>query len=123
MEKKKRSSDAYQWMYDRYIKDDPEAQAFLKEIKVQADIAGQVYRIRNKLGITRDQLADVSGLTSEAIEDIEESDYAGSWEDAVDRINRAFRKWFRTVILPAAQMTEEDLSVRVQDPEGTHHLP
>lgn len=62
MEGKKLSSDAYQWMYERYIKDDPEAQASLKEIKVQADLAGKVYDIRTRLHMTREQLAGGWGL-------------------------------------------------------------
>jgi DNA-binding XRE family transcriptional regulator len=113
MEKKELSSDAYQWMYSQYIKDDPDAGVFLKELKIQADLAGQVYRIRNKLGMTHEQLARLAGLTAEDIEDIEETDYEGSWDDAIQRINTAFRAWFHEVILPAAQMTEEDYSVRV----------
>ncbi len=106
------SSDAHQWMYDRYIKDDPEAQAFLKELKVQADLAGQIYSIRTKLHMSREDLAEFSGLTAETIEDLEESDYQGSWPDAVDRINRAFSDWFETVIRPAAQMKPEEYSIK-----------
>jgi DNA-binding XRE family transcriptional regulator len=112
MEEKKLSSDAYQWMFNRYIKDDPDAQEFLKEVKIQADLAGQIYSIRNKLHMTRQDLAKFSGLTAEAIEDLEESDYDGDREEATSRINRAFHQWFTDVILPAAQLTPEDYSVK-----------
>jgi len=100
MEERKVSSDAHQWMYKRYIKDDPDAQAFLKEVKVQADLAGQIYSIRNKLRMTRDDLAEFSGLTPETIEDLEESDYGGDWDAAIEKINRGFHNWFTNVILP-----------------------
>ena len=112
MEEKKLSSDAYQWMYNRYIKDDPDAQKFLKEVKIQADLAGQIYSIRNKLHMTREDLAEYSGLAAATIEDLEESDYDGDWGDAIDRINHAFRRWFTNVIVPAAQMKPDDYSVK-----------
>ncbi|MFH0824897.1 MAG: hypothetical protein V2B18_19255 [Pseudomonadota bacterium] len=112
MEENKLSSDAYQWMYNRYIKDDPDARAFLKEVKIQAYLAGQIYSIRTKLHMTQEDLAEFSGLTSEVIEDLEESDYDGDWEEATNRINRAFYQWFTKVILPAAQMKPDDYSVK-----------
>lgn len=112
MEEKKLSSDAHQWMYKRYIKDDPEAQAFLKEVKVQADLAGQIYSIRNKLHMTREDLAEVSGLTPEVIEDLEETDYDGDWDEAIAKINKAFHHWFTGVIVPAAQMKPDDYSIK-----------
>jgi len=112
MEEDRFSSDAHQWMYKRYIKDDPDAQAFLKEVKTQADLAGRIYSIRTKLRMTREDLAEFSGLTPETIEDIEESDYDGDWEEATNRINAAFHHWFTNVIIPAAQMTPDDYSVK-----------
>jgi DNA-binding protein HU-beta len=113
MEEKKLSSDAHQWMYNRYIKDDPEAQVFLKEVKIQADLAGQIYAVRHRLGMSREDLAEFSGLTPEVVEDLEETDYDGDWSQAITAINRAFHKWFTTVILPASKMTPEDYSVKV----------
>lgn len=112
MEEKKFSSNAHQWMYKRYIKDDPEAQAFLKEVKIQADLAGQIYSIRNKLHMTREDLAEFSGLTPKTIEDLEESDYDGDWDEAINQINRAFRSWVSDVIVPVARMTPDDYSVK-----------
>ncbi len=112
MEEKKFSSDAHQWMYERYIKDDPAAQAFLEAVKTQADLAGQIYSIRNKLHMTREDLAEFSGLTAEIVEGIEESDYDGDWDEAVALINKAFRVWVSDVILPVARMTPDDYSVK-----------
>ncbi|MGC8603791.1 MAG: hypothetical protein ACP5VS_08900 [Desulfomonilaceae bacterium] len=112
MEKNNISSDAYQWTYERYIKGDPEIQDFLGEVKIKANLSGQIYSIRNKLRMSREDLAEFSGLTSEAIEDLEESDYDGSWEDAIERINRAFQLWFANVILPAARMAPEEYSIK-----------
>ncbi len=112
MSRKKIVTDAYQWSYDRYINDDPELVKFASEMRVRAGIAQQIYDIRNKLRMTREDLAEFSGLTPENIEDLEESDYEGDWEDATSRINTAFHLWVTEVILPVARMTPDDYSVK-----------
>ncbi len=112
MSSKKIVTDAYQWSYDRYVKDDPDLVDFAKDIRTKALVAQQIYDIRNKLHMTREDLAEYSGLTPEAIEDLEESDYDGDWNKAIDRINHAFHHWFTNVIVPAAQMTPDDYSVK-----------
>jgi DNA-binding XRE family transcriptional regulator len=112
MEKNNPSSDAYQWTYERFIKDDPEIKEYLKDVRVKAELSSQIYSIRTRLHMSREELAEFSGLTSEAIEDLEESDYDGSWEDAVELINRAFQLWFASVILPVARMSPEEYSIK-----------
>ena len=107
-----KSSDAVEWAYNRYIKGNPEREASFEEAGRQADLAQQIYDIRNKLHMTREDLAEFSGLTPEVIEDIEESDYDGDWDEAVASINRAFRVWVSDVIVPVARMTPDDYSVR-----------
>ena len=108
----KTSSDAFEWAYNRYIKGNPEREASFEEAGRQSDLAQQIYDIRNKLHMTRDDLAEFAGLRPEAIEDIEESDYDGDWNEAIDKINSAFRQWFQDVILPTARMTPDDYSVK-----------
>lgn len=113
MEENKRSFDAAEWAYDRYIKGRPELETYFAELAVQSDLAQQIYDVRNRLRMSRQELAELSGLTAETIEDLEETDYEGNWDEAIERINDAFRQWFRTVILPAAGMTEDEYSVKV----------
>jgi DNA-binding XRE family transcriptional regulator len=113
MSEKRLSSDAVEWAYNRYIKGNPEREASFKEAGRQADLAQQVYDIRNKLRMTREDLAEFSSLTPEDIEDIEESDYDGDWDEAIQRINSAYRHWFENVILPAARMIPDEYSIRV----------
>jgi hypothetical protein len=62
MANNKKVTDAYQWSYDRYIKDDPELARFADEMRVKAGIAQQIYDIRNRLRMTREDLAEFSGL-------------------------------------------------------------
>ena len=113
MNNKKTVVDAYQWSHDRYIKDDPELVEFARDIREKADLAQQVYDIRTRLHMTREELAEFSGLTAETIEDLEESDYDGDWDEAIEKVNTGFHNWFTNVILPAAQMKPEDYSVGV----------
>jgi len=112
MDSKKIVTDAYQWSYDRYIKDDPELVQFASEMRVKAAMAQQIYDIRHKLHMTREDLAEFSGLTPETIEDIEESDYDGDWDEVITCINRAFHDWFTNVIRPAAQITPDEYAVK-----------
>ena len=112
MSSKKTITDAYQWSYDRHVKDDPELVDFAQEIRAKALLAQQIYDIRNKLRMTREDLAEFSGLTPEIIEDLEESDYEGDWNEAINLINRAFRSWVSDVIVPVAKMTPDDYSVK-----------
>ena len=112
MEEKKRSSDATEWAYNRYIKGNPELEQYFEDLEVQSDLAQQIYDVRNRLRMSREELAELSGLTAESIEDLEETDYEGDWGEAIDKINRAFHDWFQTVIKPASLMTEDDYSVK-----------
>jgi DNA-binding protein HU-beta len=112
MSSKKVVTDAYQWSYDRYVKDDAELVEFAREMRIKAGIAQQIYDIRKKLRMTREDLAEYSGLTPEAIEDLEDSDYDGDWEEATRRVNGAFRVWVTDVIVPVARMTQDDYSVK-----------
>ena len=113
MSEKSQNSDAVEWAYTRYIKGNPEREASFAEASRQSDLAQQIYDIRTKLHMTREDLAEVSGLTSETIEDLEESDYDGDWDEAIKKVNAGFHNWFTNVILPAAQMKPEDYSVEI----------
>ena len=111
MSEKKLSSDAVEWMYHKYIKDDPERMAHLELLRRQSDLAQRIYNIRHKFRMSREDLAEFSDLTLETIEDLEESDYEGDWDEAVNKVNAGFQKWFANVILPAAEMKPEDYSI------------
>jgi DNA-binding XRE family transcriptional regulator len=118
MEEKKRSCDAVEWAYNQYIKGDPEMEAYCEELGVHSDLAQQIYDIRTRLRMSREELAELAGLTAEAIEDLEETDYEGCWQEAIEKINHAFRQWFHTVILPASRMTEDEYSVKATNSQA-----
>ncbi len=111
MSEKKLSTDAVEWVYNRYIKGNPERIAHLELVRRQSDLAQQIYDIREKFRMSREDLAEFSGLTAETVEDVEESDYDGDWDEAINKINNGFRKWFTQVILPASRMKPEEYEV------------
>lgn len=100
MTEKKLSSDAVEWTYKEFIKDDPERVARLELVRARSALARSVYDIRNRLGMTREDLATHSGLTPETIEDIEETDYDGNWDQAIERIKVGFGEWLTDVVAP-----------------------
>jgi len=112
MEDKELGHDACQWTYNRYIKKDKNCFEFLEDVKVQADLAGQLYEIRNTLRMTREDLPEFSGLTSDVIEDLEESDYDGDWDAAIMLTNKGFERWIKEIIVPTAQMTPDEYSIK-----------
>ncbi len=109
----KLSSDAVEWMYHTFYKNDPERIAHLELVRRQSGISVRVYDIREKFHMSRKDLAEFSGLTAETIEDVEETDYDGNWDEAIEKINTGFRSWFTNVVLPASRMTLVDYSVEV----------
>jgi DNA-binding protein HU-beta len=106
------SSDAVEWTYHEFIRDDPERVAHVERLRKHAEYALQLYRIRTQFRITRAQLAEIAGLTPAIIEDMEESDYDGDWLEAVALINHGFQRRFTDVIIPASRMNPEEYLIQ-----------
>ena len=100
MEEKKLSSDAYQWAYDRYIKGDPEMEKYFEELGVKADVARQLYDLRNQAGLTQEQLGDLVGINASVIDDIEEADYEGDFLGMASRIANALHRRVEVRLVP-----------------------
>jgi len=128
MEEKKLSSDAYQWAYDRYIKGDPEMEKYFEELGVKADIARQLYNLRNQGGLSRGQLADLVGTTESVIEDIEEADYDGDFLAMASRIATALHRRVEVRLVPVEDIQSTgifrvaSIVQRVSSPTTMSHL-
>lgn len=85
-------SDALRYLYDRYIKDDPEAIAAIEEEMLNVEVAQKVYDLRTQAGLSRAELAEHAGVDPSVIEDLEESDYDGDAVRMLARIAAAFGK-------------------------------
>jgi DNA-binding XRE family transcriptional regulator len=111
MEEKKLSSDAYRWAYDRYIKGDPEMEKYFEEMGVKADIARQLYNLRNQAGLTQEQLADLVGTNASVIEDIEEADYEGDFLGMASRIANTFHRRVEVRLVTVEDMKSSEIAV------------
>ncbi len=92
MEEKKRSSDALEWAYNEFIGDDPERIASYQEERIKAQIARQVYDLREAAGLTQEELAKLVGTAETVIDDLEEADYEGDALSMLVRIATALNK-------------------------------
>src|SRR5437899_11661269 len=84
--KKKLTSVALQFVYDRYIKGDPEREESLENELLNAKIAREIYDLRTKAGLTQRQLAKAVGTTASVICRLEDADYEGHSLSMLQRI-------------------------------------
>ena len=100
MEEKKLDSDAFELIYNRYIKDDPARVVSFQEELTKAEIASEIYHLRNQAGLTQEQLADLVGTNASVIEDIEEADYEGDFLSMASRIANALHRRVEVRLVP-----------------------
>jgi len=86
MDKKEMSSDAFELIYRRYIKDDPARVASFQEELTKAEVAREIYDLRNAAALSHEQLAALIDTAPSVIEDIEEADYDGDLLAMASRI-------------------------------------
>jgi ribosome-binding protein aMBF1 (putative translation factor) len=85
-------SDALRYLYDRYIKDDPEAIAAVEAEMLNAEVAQKVYDLRTAAGLSPVELAEQVGVDPLVIEDLEDCDYKGNSIQMLARIAASFGK-------------------------------
>jgi ribosome-binding protein aMBF1 (putative translation factor) len=100
MEDKKLSSDAFELIYNRYIKDDPARVASFQEELTKAKIAREIYDLRHQAGLTQEQLADLVGTDASVINDIEEADYEGDFLAMASKIATALHRRVEVRLVP-----------------------
>lgn len=110
MEEPKFASDGLRWLYDKYIKDDPESLELLKEYEARAEIAKQIYDLRNEAGLTCADLADLLKVGESVIEDLEQADYAGDSLAMLVRIASALNKKMEIHFISASTVESNELT-------------
>ncbi len=73
----------------------PELAQTIEEESFNADIAQQVYDLRNEAGISQRQLAELVGTQQSVISRIEDSDYEGHSLTMLKRIAKALKRRLR----------------------------
>jgi len=90
--KKTMKSTAVQFVYDRYIKGDPQREESFENEVLNARIARDLYDLRTKAGLTQRQLAKLVGTTASVICRLEDADYEGHSLLMLQRIAAALHK-------------------------------
>jgi ribosome-binding protein aMBF1 (putative translation factor) len=99
--KKRFKSPALNYAYDRYIgEDESKAESFEEEL-TNAEIAGQIYKLRTKARLSQRQLAAKIGTTASVICRLEDADYAGHSLAMLRRIAAALNKRVEIRFIPA----------------------
>lgn len=77
MPTRKFHSAATEFLYNRYIAGDPEAERAYEDEFVNMEIARTIYDLRTRAGLTQQELAARVGTTKSAICRLEDADYEG----------------------------------------------
>ena len=98
--KKKMKSAALQFVYDQYIKGDPEREVSFENEVLKAKIAREIYDLRTKAGLSQRQLAKVVETTASVICRLEDADYKGHSLSMLQRIAAALDSRVEIRIVP-----------------------
>ena len=93
-------SPALQFLFDRYVGNDPEQRATYEEELANAEIARALYELRTNAGLTQRELAKLVGTTASAISRLEDAQYAGHSLSMLRRIATAFDKRLEIRFVP-----------------------
>jgi len=102
--KRKFQSGTVQYLYDRYIGDDPKRIGSFEEEVVNAEIARKIYDLRTKAGLSQRELARKIGTSASAICRLEDADYDGHSLSMLKRIAEALDKRVEIRFLPAKKL-------------------
>jgi ribosome-binding protein aMBF1 (putative translation factor) len=85
-------SGALQYIYDRYIGNDPEQVAAFEQDLISVEVAKRIYELRTKAGLTQRELAKKVGTTASVICRLEDADYEGHSLSMMKQIAAALDK-------------------------------
>lgn len=100
--KKRFKSPALNYAYERYIGSDEAKAASFEEELANAEIAGQIFRLRTKARLSQRQLAAKIGTTASVICRLEDAEYAGHSLAMLRRIAAAVNKRVEIRFVPAS---------------------
>jgi len=82
----KKTTDAREILFDRFIKGRPKMEAMLKEERQRVELAAWLREAREKEGISQTELAKRIGTTGSVISRLEDPDYEGHSLKTLQRI-------------------------------------
>ena len=91
------------YLHRELIGDDPARLDSLEEEQVNADIARQIYAMRQKADLTQSELADLVGTTPSVISRLEDADYEGHSLSMLRRVAAALHRRVEVHFVPLAE--------------------
>jgi len=91
----------------RYFAGRPHRQAELEEARASADVARQIFSLREAAGMTQAQLAKVVGTTASVISRLESADYEGHSLSMLRRIAGALNRRVEIRFVSAARRMQQ----------------
>jgi ribosome-binding protein aMBF1 (putative translation factor) len=114
-------SKALRSLYDAYIRDDPERVASLQKEMLSAEVAQNLYDLRQEAGLTEEELAERTGVETAVIADLEAGDYDGDSLEALKIIAAALGKKVEVAYLrsestgdPQAEIPSQGIGLEIQ---------
>ena len=87
-----KTTDAVDILHRRYVEGDPEMEALIKEERIRAEVAAELYQLRTQLGLSQRALAKKSGTSASVICKLENADYEGDSPTMLRQIAAALNK-------------------------------
>ena len=100
---RKIESETIQYLYNRYVGDDPELIAEYERAEADIDIAQAIHDMRTQAKLTQRQLAKKVGTTASVISRLEDADYEGHSLAMLRRIAEALGKRVEIRFVPATK--------------------
>jgi ribosome-binding protein aMBF1 (putative translation factor) len=103
MKKTKKTNDGATILHNRYIKGDKDRLAALEAEREKIKIAEQVYALRQQMGLTQKQLADLIGTTQSVISRLESTDYENERIETLQKLASALHCTLEVKFVPKSE--------------------
>jgi DNA-binding XRE family transcriptional regulator len=98
--KRKATSNGLEILRRRYYEGKPDREAALEQKRASAEIAREIFVMREEAGLTQKQLADLVGTTPSVICRLEDADYEGHSLTMLRRIAEALGRRVEVRFVP-----------------------
>ena len=102
--KKHFRSSTVQFLYDRYVGNDPKRIEEYEEEVLNSEIARKIYDLRTKAGLSQRELAKKVGTSASVICRLEDADYDGHSLFMLKRVAEAMDRRVEIRFLPAKRL-------------------
>jgi len=102
--RRKFASNAVEFLYDRYVGNDPERIAAYEHEVLNAEIARKIFELRTKARLSQRELAARVGTSASAICRLEDGDYEGHSLSLLKRIAAALDRRVEIRFVPAKRL-------------------